>query len=244
VQCQDEIAELARMGVPRSRTSLVPSGVNTDRFGPGGPVAPREPGLARILTVARLVERKGVEDLIRALAAVPAAELVVVGGPPADRLGDDPYARRLLRLAEQCRVADRVRLAGAVPAAEMPRWYRSADVVAATPWYEPFGMTALEAMACGVPVVASAVGGLADTVVAGITGDLVPARDPGVLARTLRRLLADDMRRAAYAAAAVDRAVHSYAWPRVAARLAAVYADVSGQSITEHPGVLTEEAVA
>ena len=77
----------------------------------------------------------------------------------------------------------------------MPRWYRSADVLAAAPWYEPFGLTPLEAMACGVPVVATAVGGLIDTVVDGVTGDLVPPRDPRALGAALRRLLADEMRR-------------------------------------------------
>ena len=69
------------------------------------------------------------------------------------------------------------------PRATCPRWYRSADVVAAVPWYEPFGITPLEAMACGVPVVATAVGGLLDTVVDGVTGDLVPPRDPAAAGR-------------------------------------------------------------
>ncbi|HET6530216.1 MAG TPA: glycosyltransferase, partial [Actinoplanes sp.] len=136
VQCQDELRELALLGVPRSRTVLIPSGVNTERFRPDGPAEPRG-SHPRILTVGRLVERKGFEDVIRALPAVPDAELVVVGGAPD---GQDPYADRLLDLADRCRVADRVRLAGAVPAADMPRWYRSADVVAAAPWYEPFGL--------------------------------------------------------------------------------------------------------
>jgi D-inositol-3-phosphate glycosyltransferase len=223
VQCQDEIAELVRIGVPRTRMTLVPSGVNVDRFHPLGPSAPRAEGRRRILTVARLVERKGVEDLIRALGKVPRAELVVVGGPAEGDFEADPYVRRLRQLAETERVADRLRLVGAVPAAEMPAWYRSADLLAATPWYEPFGLTALEAMACGVPVVASAVGGLIDTVVDGVTGDLVPPRDPDSLARVLRRLLGDEHRRLSYGAAAVDRAVHSYAWPRIADRLAVTY---------------------
>jgi D-inositol-3-phosphate glycosyltransferase len=239
VQCQDEISELLRIGVPRARMALVPSGVNVERFTPDGPSLPRTGGAARILTVARLVERKGVEDLIRALPAVPGAELVVVGGPPAGELEADPYARRLRDLARACGVADRLRLAGAVAAHEMPAWYRSADVVAATPWYEPFGLTALEAMACGVPVVASAVGGLADTVVDGVTGDLVAPREPGALGRTLRQLLGDGVRRLSYSAAAVDRAAHSYAWPRIADRLAVVYAGVAGV-VTEIP----REAVA
>ncbi|WP_030437342.1 glycosyltransferase [Actinoplanes subtropicus] len=223
VQCQEEIGELVRMGVPRGRMALVPSGVNTDRFHPGGPAVSRVPGLRRILTVARPVERKGVEDLIRALPRVPNAELVVVGGAQSD-----PYVRKLAALARDCHVDDRLRLAGAVPAHEMPAWYRSADLLAATPWYEPFGLTVLEAMACGVPVVASAVGGLVDTVVDGVTGELVAPRDPAGLSRTLRKLLHDETRRVSYGAAAHDRAVQSYAWPRIAHRLAVVYAEMIG----------------
>jgi D-inositol-3-phosphate glycosyltransferase len=226
VQCQDEVRELVALGVPRSRTTLVPSGVNTDRFRKDGPVAPS--GTARrILSVGRLVPRKGFEDLIRALPEVPRAELVIVGGPEAELLDQDPYAQHLLRLAKENHVGNRVRLTGSVPAAEMPAWYRSAAVVAATPWYEPFGLTPLEAMACGVPVVATAVGGLTDTVVDGVTGDLVAPRDPAGLGSALRRLLSDENRRLGYAAAAVDRAQSAYAWPRIAARMGAVYAGVA-----------------
>ncbi|WP_127507341.1 glycosyltransferase [Actinoplanes solisilvae] len=234
VQCRDEVRELLRLGVPRSSMRLVPSGVNVERFRPDGPAVPRDGRLTRILTVARLVERKGVEDLVRALPAVPNAELVVVGGPL-----DGDLASKLRRVAVRCGVADRVELAGAVPSHEMPLWYRSADIVAATPWYEPFGLTVIEAMACGVPVVASAVGGLADTVVEGVTGDLVPARDPARLAVALRRLAADDVRRLSYSAAAVDRAVHSYSWPRIADRLADVYASIAGVTVES-----SREAVA
>lgn len=232
VQCEDERGELLRLGVPRGRMALVPSGVNTERFRPDGPAAPRESGRARILTVARLVERKGIEDIIRALPQVPGADLVVAGGPPGAGLATDPYAGKLRRLAAELRIADRVRLLGAVPAHEMAAWYRSSDVVAATPWYEPFGISPLEAMACGVPVVATAVGGLTDTVVDGMTGDLVPPRDPRALSAALRHLLGDDMRREAYGAAAVDRAASAYAWPRIADRLAAVYASIAGQTTT------------
>jgi glycosyltransferase involved in cell wall biosynthesis len=120
----------------------------------------------------------------------------------------------------------------------MPAWYRSADVLAAAPWYEPFGLTPLEAMACGVPVVATAVGGLTDTIVDGVTGDLVPPRDPPALGAALRRLLGDQMRRMSYGAAALDRAAYAYAWPHVAARLTGVYADVAATTS------LPREAVA
>ncbi|MEU1686619.1 glycosyltransferase [Micromonospora sp. NPDC005707] len=224
VQCEDEVAELVRMGVPRSRMALVPSGVNQAVFRPDGPVAPRTPGRHRILTVGRMVERKGFLEVVRALPAVPDAECVVVGGPPAELLPADAFARRLSALAESCGVADRVKLVGAVPREEMPSWYRSADVLVAAPWYEPFGLTPLEGMACGVPVVGTNVGGIADSVVDGLTGDLVPPRDPRALGTALRRLLTDKVRRFTYATAALDRIRSRYSWKRCAEQLGAVYA--------------------
>lgn len=228
VQCQDEVRELVRLGVPRSQMALVPSGVNSDRFTPDGPAAPRSPQQPRILTVGRYVERKGFGDVVQALRYVPGAECVVVGGPPADQLTSDPYARRLRALAERCNVADRVRLVGGVPPEEMPRWYRSADLLAAAPWYEPFGLSPLEAMACGVPVIGTAVGGISDTVVDGLTGDLVPAHDPHALGSAIRRLVNDKPRRFAYATAALDRARQCYSWKRAASQISAVYAAVAG----------------
>ena len=224
VQCEDEVRELVRMGVPRSRMALVPSGVNQAVFRPDGTVAPRDPARPRILTVGRMVERKGFLDVVRALPAVPDAECVVVGGPPADLLPADSFARRLSALAESCGVADRVKLVGAVPREEMGAWYRSADVLVAAPWYEPFGLTPLEGMACGVPVIGTNVGGIADTVVDGLTGELVPPRDPRALGTALRRLLTDKVRRFAYATAALDRIRSRYSWKRCAEQLGAVYA--------------------
>ncbi|MFC7545278.1 glycosyltransferase [Plantactinospora sp. GCM10030261] len=224
-QSGDEVRELARMGIPRSRMSVIPSGVDLTAFAPTGPVVPGD--RRRVLSVGRLVERKGFGDVIRAMRLVPDAECVVVGGPPHRQLDTDPEARRLTDLIAECGLTDRVRLAGAVPREEMPAWYRSADVLVAAPWYEPFGLTPLEAMACGVPVVGTAVGGLTDTVVPGLTGDLVPARDPRSLGAAVQRLLTDRVRRTAYATAALDRARTRYSWQRTADQMADVYAAVS-----------------
>ncbi|MCX4385644.1 glycosyltransferase [Micromonospora peucetia] len=227
VQCQDEVGELVRLGVPRSRMALVPAGVNQELFRPDGPVAPRDPARPRIITVGRLVERKGIQDVIRALPAVPDAECVVVGGPPAELLPANGFARRLHALAESCGVADRVKLLGGLPREQLGRWYRSADLLVAAGWHEPFGLTPLEGMACGVPVVGTNVGGIADSVVNGLTGDLVPPRDPRALGTAVRRLLADRVRRFAYATAALDRIRNRYSWKRCAEQLSSVYATVS-----------------
>jgi D-inositol-3-phosphate glycosyltransferase len=96
------------------------------------------------------------------------------------------------------------------------------------PWYEPFGIVPLEAMACGVPVVASAVGGLTDTVLDGMTGLHVPARDPDRLTEALAELLADTELCTALGAAGRARAVARYCWPRVAADTAKVYQRLRG----------------
>jgi D-inositol-3-phosphate glycosyltransferase len=223
VRSQDEVRGLVRIGVPRARLSVVPTGVDSDRFTPDGPAAERDPERPRILSVGRLVERKGFGDVIQAMRYVPGAEYVVVGGPPADQLGRDPQAIRLRALAERFHVADRFRLVGSVPALDMPSWYRSADLLVAASWSEQFELAPLEAMACGVPVIGTTVGGLTETVVDGLTGDLVPARDPRALGGALRRLVNDKVRRFAYATAALDRARQAYSWKRVAAQVGSIY---------------------
>jgi len=220
--CSDEVFELARLGVPRARMSVVPCGVDLERFTPGGPAGPRD-ARHRIVTVGRLVPRKGFATAIEALRGVPNAELVVAGGPERGRLADDPEAGRLRELAERLGVADRLHLLGQVSRQDMPALLRSSDVVVCTPWYEPFGIVPLEAMACGVPVVAGAVGGLVDTVVDGATGELVHPRRPDQLAATLRRLLADPALRDAYGAAGTDRARSRYSWDRIALDILRVY---------------------
>jgi glycosyltransferase involved in cell wall biosynthesis len=150
----------------------------------------------------------------------------VAGGPPAAELACDPEARRLTALAERAGVADRVRLLGRVGRGELPALYRSADLVVNVPWYEPFGIVPLEAMACGVPVVASAVGGLVDSVVDGVTGAHVPPRRPKLLAAAVGELLADPGRRAALGAAGARRARRRYGWDRIAGSTMEVYAGV------------------
>ena len=234
----DEVSELLRLGAVRSRITVVPSGVDVEQFSPDGPVAERT-DRPRVLCIGRLVPRKGFDTVIRALAAVPDAELVIAGGPAADQLSGDPEARRLRRLAERFGVADRVQLIGAVPRPDMPALLRSADLVVCTPWYEPFGIVPLEAMACGVPVVASAVGGFLDTVVDGATGTLVPPRRPDRLAAAMRKLLSEPFWREAYGTAGVDRARSRYSWDRIAAGTLAVYEDVLGRAAA--PAVVDDE---
>jgi D-inositol-3-phosphate glycosyltransferase len=228
-QCPDEVHELTTMGVPGENITMIPSGVDVWHFTPDGPAAPRRPWLHRILSVGRLVERKGFEDLIFALREVPDAELVIVGGP-ATGLADDPEARRLTELADLVGVSDRVCLVGAVPHEEMPSYYRSADVVACTPWYEPFGLTPLESMSCGVPVVAYAVGGLRETVVHGVTGSHVPPGNVDALGASLRSVLSNEEVRHRLGLDARMRALTKYDWSLCAAQIEEVYTELVDQS--------------
>jgi glycosyltransferase involved in cell wall biosynthesis len=231
-QCTDEVEELAGLGVPREKVRIVASGVDARRFTPDGPAVSVDGGQRhRVLSVGRLVPRKGFDELVHALPRLPETEVVIAGGP-ATGIDTDPEAHRLRELARALGVADRLRLLGAVPAEQMPHWYRSADVVACTPWYEPFGLTPLEAMACGVPVVACGVGGLRDSVVDGATGALVPPGDRDALVGALAALLADEDRRRQLGAAARLRAVSRYDWSRQAAAVASVYADLYAQRKT------------
>jgi D-inositol-3-phosphate glycosyltransferase len=222
--CSDEVFELVRMGADLRRVAVVPCGVDLGMFRPDGPAAPRPSGTARLLVVSRLVERKGIGDVVAALTRLPGVELVVAGGPPAGELDGDPEATRLAALAERVGVAGRLRLLGRVGRCDLPAFYRSADLVVNVPWYEPFGIVPLEAMACGVPVVASAVGGLVDTVVDGVTGVHVPPRRPGRLAAAVAGLLADPERRAALGATGARRARRRYGWDRIAGSTLEVYA--------------------
>jgi D-inositol-3-phosphate glycosyltransferase len=220
--CDEEVAELMRMGVHRRRTSVVPCGVDTELFTRLGPTAPRTDAF-RVLVVGRLVPRKGIDTVIEAIARIPESELIVVGGPPGSHLDIDPEAQRLRVLAQDLDVAHRVHLLGAVDRQNLPALYRSCDVVACTPWYEPFGIVPLEAMACGKPVIASAVGGLMDTVVEGVTGIHVLPRRPDQLAQQIRRLMTEPFTRQAMGMAATDRASMRYSWERIAAETLSVY---------------------
>ncbi|MBV9381987.1 MAG: glycosyltransferase [Streptosporangiaceae bacterium] len=223
----DEESDLTRLGVPRKSIKVVPCGIDTDEFAPEGPVASRN-GRPRLITVTELSNTKPIDTLLRALTRVPSAELVVAGGPPRTELSRDKEYPGLARLAAALGVSDRVMFAGHVGRHELPALMRSADLLVSTPEYEPTGTVSLEAMACGTPVVASAVGGQVDAVVDGTTGILVPPGRPALLASKIRQLLAHPMLLEAYSVAAADRARSRYSWDRIARETAAVYDSARG----------------
>lgn len=240
----EEMRELASLGVPRAAIRVVPAGVDTGEFAPEGPVAKRN-GRPRLLTVGRLTEEQGVDIVIRSLAEIPEAELVVAGGPARSRLSQDGVYRNLARFAKDIGVGDRISFTGRISPKDLPALLRSADILVSAAWDEPFGTVALQGMACGKPVVASAVGIYPDAVIDGTTGALVPPGRPGLLARRVRNLLASPLQLEAFGIAAADRARSRYSWERIGQETASAYERclAAGQG-PDTPGDLMEATLA
>jgi glycosyltransferase involved in cell wall biosynthesis len=222
--CADEESELIRLGVPRRSIAVVPGAVDIERFHRHGPAFARGER-ARMVHVGRLGPDSGVSTAIRALDGVPGAELLVAGGPADCDADADPELHRLRRLAKEVGVEGRVTFLGQVAHSAMPKLMRSADLVLSLPSAAPTGTVVLEAMACGVPVIASASGAHLDSVVDGVTGYLINPARPAELARRARELLADPTLRTALGYAGADRARSRYSVERIGRELVRVYED-------------------
>jgi D-inositol-3-phosphate glycosyltransferase len=217
-----EQAELAGLGVPRAAIRVVPFGVDTTRFVPAGPTA-RRTKRPRLLAAAPGTAEHDLDTVIRALAGLPGAELLIAGGPPRAEIFDDSVLRDLARLAERAGVSDRVMFTGQVSRARIPALLRSADLFIQAVADEPAGLGTVEAMACGTAVVAAADSADEDAVVDGATGVLVRRGDAGGLARRLRQLLASPMLLEGLGIAAADRARSRYSWERIGQETLAAY---------------------
>jgi D-inositol-3-phosphate glycosyltransferase len=177
--------------------------------------------------VGRIQPLQGADLAVRALAelADPRAVLVIVGGPSGP--DGEEELRRLHTLVDELGLATRVRFVAPRPHEELARFYRAADVCVVPSRSESFGLVALEAAACGTPVVASNVGGLRIVVDDGVTGLLVDERDPRAFAGAIDRVLHSD--RAPMAAAAVRHA-SGFRWSTAAARLRRHYHDLGARA--------------
>jgi D-inositol-3-phosphate glycosyltransferase len=231
VSCVDEERQFRRLyGDPPGRVEIVAPGVEHAFFAPGDRAGARRAlGLGAqpvLLFVGRIQPLKGLDVAVRALAALrrPDSELVVVGG--ASGVDGDGEVARVGAIVERLGLRHRVRFVAPQPHHLLSSYYRAADVVVVPSRSESFGLVALEAAACGTPVVASAVGGLLTVVDHGHTGFLVPGRDPAVFAAYADELLGNDRLAWEMSVSAAARAKR-YTWSLAAARLRRLYADLT-----------------
>jgi glycosyltransferase involved in cell wall biosynthesis len=241
-ECPQDYEDLLELYGATSRSvSIVPCGFDPLEFGPGSKSIRQKLGLKQeefvILQLGRLVPRKGIDNVIRGVAELKrrhdiTARLLIVGGEsehPDPRL--TPEIARLSALAVKEQIAEQVRFTGRRPRSQLRDYFCASDVFVTTPWYEPFGITPLEAMACGRPVVGAAVGGIKYSVVDAVTGFLVPPNDPVALAERLARFHRNPELGLAFGRAGIRRVRSEFTWSRVAASLAQVYGLVAPQRI-------------
>jgi D-inositol-3-phosphate glycosyltransferase len=231
VSCIEEAHQLTRLyGEVPGRLEIVAPGVEHAFFAPGDRRGARRAldlgDHPVLLFVGRIQPLKGVDVAVRALAELrrPDAVLVIVGG--ASGAAGEEEVEKLYRLVDELGLGDRVRFVPPQPHHILSSYYRAADVVLVPSRSESFGLVALEAAACGTPVVASAVGGLLTLVDHGHTGFLVPGRDPEVFAAYTDELLSNECLAWSMAVRAAERA-RNYTWSIAAARLRRLYADLT-----------------
>lgn len=231
---QDRLDMEQLYGAAPQRITVAPRGFDPNELWPLPRAAARaQLGLApehfTVLQLGSLAPHKGVDTVIQGLAMLRErhgidAHLVVAGA------GGEAEAARLRALTGQLGVGEQVRFAGQLARSALRLWYGAADVFVTTPWYEPFGITPVEAMACARPVIGSEVGGIKSTVVDGVTGFLIPSRDPRALAERLALLRADRALARRMGDEGLLRAWRHYTWRAVAQQACAVYATVLDES--------------
>ena len=213
-------------GANDDRVEIIAPGVDRAFFSPGRAAGAREAirydGGPIVLFVGRIQPLKGLDIAVQALAKLndKTATLMVVGGASGQQ-GDSEVVR-ILEMIDELDLGDRVRFVDPQPHYALSTYYRAADVLVMPSRSESFGLVALEAAACGIPVVAASVGGLRTLVRDGITGYLIEERDPGLYAEAIDGIIADPVLRASLGSAASARA-ERYPWSGLAERLRRIY---------------------
>ena len=245
-ECPQDRLDMEQLyGAAPGRICMAPCGFDPEELWPESQEAARARlGIAAgrfvVLQLGRMVPRKGVDTVIQGVALLREqhgvdAELLVVGGDHERPDGRDlPEMARLRTLARQLGIEQHVRFVGQQPRAALRHYFSAADVFATTPWYEPFGITPVEAMACARPVIGAEVGGIKSTVVDGVTGFLIPSRDPRALADRLAVLQADPELARRMGDEGLRRAYRHYTWRAVAQQAAAIYAAVLDETRARH----------
>jgi D-inositol-3-phosphate glycosyltransferase len=220
-------------GARADRVAVVPCGVDTELFQPMAPATAKdllelgpEPLL---LYVGRLQPIKGLETLLEAMTRVDGgSKLLIIGGDQDEP--ENGHGARLRARVSALGLGRRVHFLGAQPQRRLRLFYAAATATVMPSYYESFGMVALEAMACGSPVVASRVGGLTTTIQDGVTGHLVPEGDPAALAQHLSRLLGDETERDRLGRAATRWAAE-HRWPCVAESICRLYSELRPKAV-------------
>jgi D-inositol-3-phosphate glycosyltransferase len=238
---QDEYDHRHLYGADPAKIRLAPCGFDSAEFWPVPQAeARRHLGLTvdqrLVVHVGRMVPRKGVDTAIEGFAQLVHrhgvdARMLVVGGESDD---PDPVATpeigRLQQVAEQERVGHRVTFTGRRGRDQLRYFYSAADAFVTTPWYEPFGITPVEAMACGTPVIGTNVGGIKYTVQHCRTGFLVPPNDAEAVGLRLAQLFERPQLRERMRTAALERANRLFTWPHVTSEIATIYEEVLARS--------------
>ncbi|MEW9585510.1 glycosyltransferase family 4 protein [Paraburkholderia sp. DGU8] len=248
---QDQADLIEHYRADPARIQIVPCGFDADEFRPIDRAVARETlGWQRdefiVLQLGRLVQRKGIDNVVRGVGVLKrtfgaCARLYVVGGnSDAPNELATPEIARLRGIASECGVAEQTTFVGRRGRAQLRYFYSAADVFVTTPWYEPFGITPVEAMACGTPVIGANVGGIRYSVANGVTGFLVPPRDPAALAVRLDQLRRDGALARQMGQAGLARAQAEFTWRGVGESLAQIYARVTSAT----RGAASETVVA
>ncbi len=234
---QDEEDLLKLYHADPADISIVPCGFDSKELWPLDKLTTRKLlGLPEkepiVLQLGRMVPRKGVDNVIKAIALLRkehgiSARLLVVGGETG-KPGSPPSTemKRLRNITKKEGVADLVSFVGQKSRDQIRYYYSAADVFISTPWYEPFGITPVEAMACGTPVIGSNVGGIKFTVVDGKTGYLVEPKDPAMLADRLEKLLSNPDLLEQFGKQGIRRVNRHFTWKKVVHTIAEIYDEI------------------
>lgn len=222
-------------GADMHNIRVIPPGVDTSHFHPISKMEAKKTigipeNIRMLLFVGRIEPLKGIDTLLHAIAILRSEIpqclsnlcLSIIGGDPDGPEQENAEMQRLKVLREELGLADLVTFLGAKSQDTLHHYYAAAEVVIMPSHYESFGMVALEAMACGTPVIASEIGGLAYLIQDGITGFHVPDREPEELAGKICLLLKNDELRKEMSIAAVQHA-QQYAWPQIVTQIRRVF---------------------
>jgi D-inositol-3-phosphate glycosyltransferase len=237
---------------PPDKISIIPCGFSKKEFYPVNKARAREilnlnPDENVVLQLGRMVPRKGIDNVIRAMArladkSAPTRLLIVGGDTSTPDPALSPELTRLMQIAEEENVASIVTFAGRKDRDILKYYYSAADVFVTTPWYEPFGITPLEAMACGTPVIGADVGGIKYSVINKYTGYLIPPDNPEKLAEKINLLLSDRQLLNTMGANAIQWVNSEFTWSRVSNDVSRLYQRIKAP--VQHPASVDNKSQA